>query len=286
MKILLQQLWELKVDWDDPVPLTVREMWLQWRSALKLLSDKHIPRCYFPKGARITSVELHVFCDASEHAYAGVIYLCMVDSDGNMHVSLVTSRANVAPIKRLTIPQLQLCGAHLLAQLLYHVQQVFDLPLNTVYAWTDSIIVLNWLIGNPRRFKTYVGNRVFCIVELIAPDRWHHIIGTENPADCASRGLFPSELLEHELWWDGPRWLRLSSTDRPKPSNLPQAELSDEEREVCLHTTTHQRITIIPVDHYSHFTRLKRVTAWALQFINNYRARQKKQTISSNQHCI
>ena len=158
MKILLQQLWQLKVDWDDPVPLTVRAVWLQWRSELKLLSDKHIPRCYFTKGACITSVELHGFCDASKHAYAGVIYLRIMDSDGNVQVSLVTSKTKVAPIKRLTIPRLEVCGAHLLAQLLHHVQQVFDLPLNSVYAWTDSTIVLNWLIGNPRRFKTTTGS--------------------------------------------------------------------------------------------------------------------------------
>ena len=30
-KILLQRLWEQKVDWDDPVPQAIREAWLQWR---------------------------------------------------------------------------------------------------------------------------------------------------------------------------------------------------------------------------------------------------------------
>lgn len=28
-----------------------------------------------------------------------------------------------------------------------------------------------------------------------------------NPADCASRGLQGSELLNHSLWWSGPVWL-------------------------------------------------------------------------------
>ena len=30
-KILLQRLWEQKVDWDDPVPQPIRDAWLQWR---------------------------------------------------------------------------------------------------------------------------------------------------------------------------------------------------------------------------------------------------------------
>ena len=76
--------------------------------------------------------------------------------------------------------------------------------MSNIYAWTDSTIVLNWLVGNPRRFKTYVGNRVSAIIDLIPPERWNHVPRIENPADCASRGLFPSELLVHDLWWHGP----------------------------------------------------------------------------------
>ena len=153
-------------------------------------------------------MQLHGFSshsfDASEEAYAGVVYLRMVDTLSHVHISLVTSKTKVAPIKRLTIPRLELCGAHLLARILRHVQQVFRIPVNDIYAWTDSMVVLSWLTGNPRRFKPYVGNRVSHIIESIPPDRWNHVSGTENPADCASRGLYPSELLEHRLWWDGP----------------------------------------------------------------------------------
>lgn len=69
MKILLQRLWERKVDWDDPVPDDIYDVWLQWRSELHSLSDKPIPRCYSPKEA---TIQLHGFSDASEDAYAGV----------------------------------------------------------------------------------------------------------------------------------------------------------------------------------------------------------------------
>ena len=101
VKILLQQLWELKIDWDEPLPPTIHDAWLQWRSELKSLSGKHIPCYYFPKGAHITAVELHGFSDASEHAYAGVVYLRMVDSNGSVHLSIVTSKTKVAPINPL-----------------------------------------------------------------------------------------------------------------------------------------------------------------------------------------
>ena len=121
---------------------------------------------------------LYVSHDASEDTYTGVIYLRLTDSDGNVHVSLVTAKTKVEPVKRLTIPRLELCGAHLLVQLLNHVKEVFHLSFRDIYAWTDSTIVLHWLSGSPRRFKTCVGNRVASIVEHIPPDRWNHVNGT------------------------------------------------------------------------------------------------------------
>ena len=96
------------------------------------------------------ALQLHEF---SELAFAGVVYLHMIDTDGDLHTSLVVSKTKVAPIKRLSIPRLELCGAHLLAQLLHHCKEVFGIPCVDTFAWTDSTIVLNWLVGNPRRFK-------------------------------------------------------------------------------------------------------------------------------------
>ena len=69
-------------------------------------------------------------------------------------------KTKVSPIKRLSIACLKLCGAQILARLLIHVKDVLQLRMSHVFAWTDSTIVVNCLSGNPRRFKTYVGNRV------------------------------------------------------------------------------------------------------------------------------
>ena len=199
-KILLQRVWETKIDWDEPVPQPILDEWLQWRSELPQVTEISIPRCYYPKSVQIQSFQLHGFSDASEVAYAGVVYLRITDTNGKAHTSLVCSKTKVAPIKRLTLPRLELCGANLLAKLLFHVKETLCLPLQEVFAWTDSTIVLNWLDGNPRRFRTFVGNRVSCIMELIPSKHWRHVSGLQNPADCASRGLFPVELIEHTLW--------------------------------------------------------------------------------------
>ena len=129
------------------------EGWLGWSSTTFHLW--HLAT--WQEKSQIASLQLHGFMDAS---YEAVVYLWMSDTFDHMQISLITAKTKVAPIKKLTIPRLELCGAYLLTQVLSHVKNVLEISLSNVYASTDSTIVLSWLVGNPRRFKTYVGNRV------------------------------------------------------------------------------------------------------------------------------
>ena len=71
-------------------------------------------------------------------------------------------------------------------------------------------------------------------MELIPSEKWNHVSGQHNPADCASRGLFPSELVQHSLWWDGPQWLKQPPADWPKQNPLPLSGLPEEDKEIAL----------------------------------------------------
>ncbi len=148
-KILLQRLWEEGLGWDGSVPPTLEQTWLEWRQELGLLVDKHIPRCYTPKTVKIAYRQLHGFSDASEVAYAGVVYLRLVDTTGCVHVSLVIAKTKVAPIKRLSIPRLELCGALLLAQLLHlclispqKTSSLGRIALSSSTGWLEIHVVL------------------------------------------------------------------------------------------------------------------------------------------------
>lgn len=79
------------------------------------------------------------------------------------------------------------------------------------WAWTDSEIVLQWLSAHPRKWKTYVANRTLAILQMLPRPRCNHVLSESNPADCASRGLAPGELVTHPLWRKGPEWLSLEA---------------------------------------------------------------------------
>ena len=110
-----------------------------------LLTTMHIPRCYSPTKELIVSSQLHGFSDASEEAYADVVYLRIQYSTKRAHTSLVTSKTKVSPIKRISIPRLELCGAQILTQLLCHAKRILKIPVDSVFSWTDSTVVLSWL---------------------------------------------------------------------------------------------------------------------------------------------
>ena len=112
-----------------------------------------------------------------------VVYLRIENDSGMVNTILVIAKTKVAPIKRLMIPRLELCGAVLLAKMLCHVGKVLTIPTNSIYAWTDSIEVLSWLQGNSRRFRPFVGNRVSTILEATPLNSWRHVDGPNNPAD-------------------------------------------------------------------------------------------------------
>ena len=226
---------------------------------------KLINRYCFPKDATIRELQLHGFCDTSEDPFAGVVYIQMTDSEDKVHTSLVLTKTKVAPIKRLTIPHLELCGTYLLTKILHHVREVLKISSSRVFAWTDSTIVLDWLKGNPRRFKQFVGNRISIMMDLLPPERCRHVNKVENPADCAPQGIFPTELENHNIWWSGPKWLHWPSSGWPKQHQIPAVSfINDCVEEVCCRSSIQTELPIIPLDQYSDYHHLKQITAWVI----------------------
>lgn len=212
VKILLQTLWLAGLTWDEPLPPAILTEWNEFRHHLPKIEQIRIPR--WIRTVRSTNIELHGFCDASEKAYAAVIYVRVQSSDTEWNLQLITAKTRVAPVKTLSLPRLELCGASLLAKLMVSIKET--LQASTIYAWTDSEIVLAWLQGHPNRWKTFVGNRVSEIHTLLDAAVWNHVRSKDNPADCASRGVSPEQIIDQTIWWHGPKWLTQPESHWPK----------------------------------------------------------------------
>ena len=78
------------------------------------------------------------------------MYLRFQDSDDNVCIALEMDKTKLAPIKNLSMPQLELCGSVIVARLLSYFQKVLEIPIDNTKAWTDSTVVLSWIQGNPK----------------------------------------------------------------------------------------------------------------------------------------
>ncbi|XP_076660401.1 uncharacterized protein LOC143363747 [Halictus rubicundus] len=266
-KILMQQLWLKKCSWDAPLPSTFLDRWTIYNAELPALKSLAIPR-WTHQTLDIASCELHGFADASTVAYAAVVYLRVVTSSGHIVVSLLAAKSKVAPVKPLTVPRLELSAALLLARLIVFVRQALhDLP-NEIpcYCWTDSTITLCWLRQPASRWKTFVANRVAQIASSLPDAMWRHVPSEENPADCASRGLLPSQLLHHDLWWKGPQWMQLSTDQWPPNIPVASPDARAEERPTLSFNLVLPSTPWELRDRFSSWPKLLRVTAYNVTF--------------------
>ncbi|XP_061716635.1 uncharacterized protein LOC133524567 [Cydia pomonella] len=269
-KMFIQKLWLAGIDWDQELPSPLLEEWLCYREELSQLTRFRLPR-WTNHQSNVRLVELHGFSDASNAAYAAVVYLRVIDAEGLIHVSLLTCKTKVSPIKQISTPRLELCGAVLLAKLLVEVSNVLDVEKSNIHAWTDSEVVLAWLSSHPSRWKTFIGNRCSEILTATSRSQWSHVKSEHNPADCASRGISASELSNFELWLSGPAWLKQEVINYEV---LKTVSTQLEERKIHTHletvgTESDSEDTMW--SKYSSLTKLLRVIAYCRRFLKNKR---------------
>lgn len=269
VKILFQSLWLLHLQWDDPLPAVISKKWTSLRDEFKELEKISIPRWL---KTNELNFELHGFSDASEYAFSAVIYARTKTKDDTYETRIITAKTKVAPIKYVSIPRLELCAALLLTRLSKTVIQSLQCPSVNLFTWTDSANVLWWLSSHPRTWKSYVANRTSEILETTSRANWRYVPTKENPADCASRGISPSNLNNFDLWWNGPTWLRQPKEAWPNQKNLQHSTDKSENKisEVIEHHAdiTNQFLEILS-KKYSKFTKLVRIIARIFHFFNN-----------------
>ncbi|XP_055590387.1 uncharacterized protein LOC129742510 [Uranotaenia lowii] len=253
------------MSWDDELPMAIANEWKEVKNNLNQLEKIRIPRY---TGEMCDKVQLHGFSDASEQAYAAVVYLRVLDAAGHARVTLMAAKSRVAPIKQISLPRLELNGALLLAELMAKVTTALAYPEPETWAWTDSTIVLNWLSAHPRKWNTFVANRTSAILETLPRSCWNHVKSKDNPADCLSRGLSPAEFIDHPLWFRGPQWLSedsaswVLSAPPTLEGDLPEAKPVKSLHLVAIHHRDNYDVEEELLERRSSFTLIVRTLAY------------------------
>ncbi|KAF8777969.1 hypothetical protein HNY73_014746 [Argiope bruennichi] len=169
---VLGQLWLLKLDWDSALPEHFAVKWRKFKKEFQQICHISIPRWLLTTEKEIT---LHGFSDASESAYACVIYAVQRNDNGVTKVTILAAKSKVAPLKPVSIPRLELNGALLLTRLLSVLIKTFNDHVIKYIAWTDSQVFFPGCLHLLEIGSPLLPNRASEILDLIPQNRWRYV---------------------------------------------------------------------------------------------------------------
>jgi hypothetical protein len=188
LKIINQKLWEKEIGWDQAAPAEIQKSWKLVMTGLVDFTQLQIPRL-IGLSEKVTSHEIHVFGEASEAAYGAVAYARLQRGQEDPYIILLASKTRVAPLpkKKVTLPRLELLyfGCTFQGEVVKISMQIQH--WRTIY-WSDSLVALGWIRGEPNKWKPFFQNQVETIRKFSQPEWWRHYRSLPNPADFASRG--------------------------------------------------------------------------------------------------
>ena len=89
-KILYREICESRISWDESVPQTIKLKWGKWK--IDVVNKIEIPRSLTLKLELITSVDLHIFGDASTLGYFAVAYAVVSQPSKVNQVEIIKER--------------------------------------------------------------------------------------------------------------------------------------------------------------------------------------------------
>ncbi|GFW73456.1 uncharacterized protein TNCV_2801201 [Trichonephila clavipes] len=132
-------LWLQKLNWDDALPEPFVLKWKKFQMEFQQVCHLSIPRRLQITNKKVT---LYGFSDASEAAYACVVYAVQRNRE-TTKVVMLGGKSKVAPLKPICFPRLDLNGALLLARFFETLCNCLNDHVINIYAWTDSQVVLS-----------------------------------------------------------------------------------------------------------------------------------------------
>ena len=270
-KILMRKLWtyETKLDWDDPIPEEYGREWMTFLDDLPEMEKITVKRYLKPHNA-IGDPILILFSDGSNNAYGACAYVRWELSTREFVSYIILSKNRLAPVKRMSIDRIELCGAVLNKRLKTVLQQQCRYKFQRYYHIVDSLIVHAMIHKETYGFNMFAATRVGEIQEGTEKNDWYWTESKNNIADWLTRGKRPIDIDVNSGWQAGPDFLKLPESEWPITKTPTTLQKLPETIKVLAsinivnnigEDTLEKRINI---DNHSNFEKLLRVTARVL----------------------
>ena len=184
---------------------------------------------------------------------------------------MVVSKSRLSPQDETPIPHLELLAAMLAVNIDCTSRREMKIPLKPSMLWSESLIVLQSLANERKRFPLFVSRRLLLITKHSCIDDWNYVPTKLNPADILSRGSRADIIAKNHEWFEGPQFLNNNPSCWPvccKKGELSADEIKCFDKKhvnACL-----VKNELLAVDkliaHYSSWTRLKKAAAWLIRF--------------------
>ena len=267
---LLQAAWNKGPQWDATLDVPQFPDFLQFKNEFPSEKNISIPRALFRRNTKIQSTALYMFTDASEYALSAVSNLRTEYVDKTVDVVFMMCKVRVAPIKRMTIPNLELQAPVFCAQLAQFIKEEQDLEIGNYFFWSYGTTVLHWLRTHEMRHQIFVDNRLAKILDVSSPLNGRCIASSDNPVDDGSRGYEVRQMNATSRWLSGPSFLRSEEKEWPcqdllrhHPHEASCTVLSIQPLEALKRSTEG---CVIDITRFSNWSRLIRVTAYCFFF--------------------
>ena len=290
---------ELQIDkhlkWDDQLsPDRLRE----WRNICRQVNN--VPPIELPRmiGGRNDKYSLHAFTDAFKSIYGVVIY---AKNECTGQISYLLSKNKLVNNKMLgkSIPSLEMLAVTFGLETLFDIYNnltgtsiVIPINITNVHLYTDSLVCIHWIrshfvnYAKMQKLSVFVQNKLRIIDGLCKqhPVTFHFTEGKLNPADFVTR-ICSYKTLISSSFFKGPDFLRLPEDSDPDLSVVVPDILSKqvdevpeigepEQRTWAMKTEVKKMAShLIQPDKYSRISKLVRVHANVLKFVDKLKSR-------------
>ena len=270
-KNLMRNIWLGKTDWDEEISEELRNDWFKLEKDILKLSDIKFDRKAFTGDI----ISVIFFSDASKHAYGFTCYIKFKQND-MYHTKLLFAKCKTAPSKSKSLPTLELLGVFLAFKCMNEILSALSAhKIHEVVFAVDAQVVLSWLLtGNVKAKNVFAANRVKDIRSMKSnteaehnfPISFRYVPTDFNPADLLTKGLTLGEFNSNmSFWCEGPSFIQGETISWP--DNRLGCLSQHSKLLVCNATITKSNDEpILPVNKFSNFDKLVRVTAIVFKF--------------------